>query len=73
MKIFGQCRFSWHGLWLLILLLFTNVVATSVSILNCPRLKDRNGKASLVIYTLAIEISSYHHDIHSYVCSLIDK
>ena len=54
-KIFGQCRFSWNGLWLLIILLFTNVISTSVSILNCPRLKDQYGEASLVISILAIE------------------
>ncbi|XP_065913374.1 uncharacterized protein [Dysidea avara] len=35
---------SWSGLWLLILLLYTDVVTTSVSILNCPILSDNNGQ-----------------------------
>ena len=35
-------------MWLLILLLFTDVVNTSVSILNCPILRDSNGKKSMV-------------------------
>ena len=41
-------RLLWAGLWLLIMLQFTNVVATSVSILNCPMLKDFDGRNSLV-------------------------
>ena len=41
-------RLLWAGLWLLIMLQFTNVVTTSVSILNCPLLKDFDGKNSLV-------------------------
>ena len=65
MKLFGQCRFSWHGLWLLIILLFTNVISTSLSILNCPRLKDQNGEASVVISITYIRIyrnlvTAYH-------------
>ena len=37
-------RLSWSGLWLLIMLLYTDVVNTSVSILNCPTLKNKNGE-----------------------------
>jgi len=36
-------RLSWNGLWLLTLLLYTDVVNTSVSILNCPLLSDPDG------------------------------
>ena len=39
---------SWSGVWLLILLLFTDVVNTSVSILNCPILRDSDGHRSKV-------------------------
>ena len=39
---------SWSGVWLLILLLFTDVVNTSVSILNCPILRDSDGHRSMV-------------------------
>ncbi|XP_065906983.1 uncharacterized protein [Dysidea avara] len=38
---------SWSGVWLLILLLFTGVVNTSVSILNCPILRDSDGHRSM--------------------------
>ena len=41
-------RLLWAGLWLLIMLQFTNIVATSVSILNCPMLKGFDGRNSLV-------------------------
>ena len=37
-------RLSWSGLWLLIMLLYTDVVNTSVSVLNCPILKDNDGE-----------------------------
>ncbi|XP_065904297.1 uncharacterized protein [Dysidea avara] len=37
-------RLSWSGLWLLIMLLYTDVVNTSVSVLNCPILKDHDGE-----------------------------
>ncbi|XP_065898154.1 uncharacterized protein [Dysidea avara] len=42
-KIAKNMRLSWSGLWLLILLLYTDVVNTSVSILNCPLLSDPDG------------------------------
>ena len=55
---YSKCRITlnfrllWAGLWLLIMLQFTNVVATSVSILNCPMLNDFDGRNSLVrMYT----------------------
>ncbi|XP_065909021.1 uncharacterized protein [Dysidea avara] len=44
---FYNISISWSGVWLLILLLFTDVVNTSVSILNCPILRDSNGKKSM--------------------------
>ncbi|XP_065908079.1 uncharacterized protein [Dysidea avara] len=44
---FPNISISWSGVWLLILLLFTDVVNTSVSILNCPILRDSDGKKSM--------------------------
>ena len=41
-------RLSWSGLWVLIMLLYSDVVHTSVSILNCPMLTGHDGKKSLV-------------------------
>ncbi|XP_065907172.1 uncharacterized protein [Dysidea avara] len=38
---------SCSGMWLLILLLFTDVVNTSVSVLNCPILRDSDGHKSV--------------------------
>ena len=45
-------RLLWAGLWLLIMLQFTNVVATSVSILNCPMMNDFDGRNSLVCVSI---------------------
>ena len=33
----------WHGLWWIVLLMYTHVVHTSMSILNCPILPGRSG------------------------------
>ncbi len=33
----------WHGLWWLVLLLYTPVVHTSMSLLNCPMITDEDG------------------------------
>ena len=45
-----SCRYSykkprdpWHGLWWIVLLMYTHVVHTSMSILNCPILPGRSG------------------------------
>ena len=48
-KIGKDFRLSWSGLWLLTILLFTDVVNTSVSILNCPSFMESNGRNQLVI------------------------
>ena len=47
-RIVKNIRLSWSGLWLLIMLLYSDVVQTSVSILNCPILTGYDGKRSLV-------------------------
>ena len=47
-KVAKNLRLSWSGLWLLIMLLSTDVINTSVSILNCPMLKDHSGDKHLV-------------------------
>ena len=52
-KLARNLRLSWSGLWLLMVLLSTDVVNTSVSILNCPILQDSNGKTSLVCSQLS--------------------
>ena len=55
-RITVNFRLLWAGLWLLMMLQFTNVVATSVSILNCPMLKDCDGKDSLVSKFVYMEL-----------------
>ena len=47
---FPSILISRNGVWLLILLLFTDVVNTSVSILNCPILRDSDGHKEMVRY-----------------------
>ena len=47
-KIGKDRRLSWSGLWVLIMLLSTDVLNTSVSILNCPSLSDSNGNKNVV-------------------------
>ena len=47
-KIGKEQRLSWSGLWVLIILLSTDVLNTSVSILNCPSLSDSDGNKKLV-------------------------
>ena len=34
---------SWHGIWWIILLMYTHLLHTSMSILNCPRIPGRDG------------------------------
>ena len=47
-------RLSWNGLWVLIMLLYSDVVHTSVSILNCPMLTGYDGKKSMVIHCMCM-------------------
>ena len=47
-KVAASKRLSWRGLWLLTLLLYTDVVNTSISILRCPMLRNSDGQQSLV-------------------------
>lgn len=47
-KIGKGHRLSWSALWVLIMLLSTDVLNTSISILNCPSLTDSNGNNNLV-------------------------
>ena len=42
---------SWHGLWWIVLLLYTHVLHTSMSILNCPILPGRDGSHVSVSYS----------------------
>ena len=51
---------SWSGVWLLILLFFTDVVNTSVSILNCPILRDSDGHRSRVRFCSINLCFSFH-------------
>ena len=51
-------RLLWGGLWLLIMLQFTNVVTTSVSILNGPMLKDFDGKNTMVRLCISFSLRS---------------
>ena len=45
---------SWNGLWVLIILLSTNVLNTSISILSCPSLSNDNGNKSPVSSALLL-------------------
>ena len=51
-------RLSWSGLWVLIMLLYSDVVRTSVSILHCPMLTGYDGKKSMVNSTCAYNCKS---------------
>ena len=48
-KVGREYRLSWSGLWVLILLLSTDVLNISMSILNCPSLSDSSGDKNMVI------------------------
>jgi len=57
-KILSKLRMTWNGLWLLIMLLYTDAVMTSVFILNCPLLEDSDGNKKLVcVLILAVRPS----------------
>eukprot|EP00731_Ephydatia_muelleri_P010295 Em0005g881a len=43
-------RRKWHGLWWIAVLIYTHVVHTSMSILNCPRLPGSDGNSMNVWY-----------------------
>ncbi|CAI8057064.1 hypothetical protein GBAR_LOCUS31079 [Geodia barretti] len=43
---------KYHGLWMIVLLSFSHVVYTSMSLLNCPSITDSNGHTSPVIMTI---------------------
>ena len=58
-KIGKNWRLSWSGLWVLIMLLSTDVLNTSVSILNCPSLSDSNGNKNMVCTYLHTYVSVY--------------
>ncbi|XP_065907815.1 uncharacterized protein [Dysidea avara] len=49
-KVLTKLRIKWNGLWLLIMLLYTDAVNTSVSVLNCPLLEDSDGTKKLRWY-----------------------
>ena len=41
---------EWHGIWWIVNLLYSHVVYTSVSILNCPVVKIDSQNSSMVSY-----------------------
>ena len=47
-------KFSWDGVWTLVMLQYSHVVYTSLSILNCPAIPvyqgDDSGVSSLVMF-----------------------
>ena len=65
-RVAKNMRLSWSGLWLLLLLLYTDIVNTSVSILSCPTLSDPSGRKSLVRYVYLHKI--LNRIIGFYVC-----
>ena len=44
-------KVNYSGVWLIVMLLFNQVVYTSASVLNCPRLRDESGTVSSVRLT----------------------
>ena len=36
-------KYSWNGVWTLVLLQYSHVVHTSISILNCPAIPEQEG------------------------------
>ena len=49
---------QWHGLWWILLLMYTHTVHTSMSILNCPRLPNENKEFSNVCNQTLIFVSN---------------
>ncbi|XP_065897582.1 uncharacterized protein [Dysidea avara] len=47
-KMYRKWRTSWDGVWTLVMLIFSHLVYTSVSILHCPSLEDDNGNKKLI-------------------------
>ena len=64
-RIVKNVRLSWGGLWVLIILLYSDVVHTSVSILHCPMLTGYDGKKSLVCSNFVDVISVSTGSLHA--------
>ena len=60
-KISSKFRITWNGLWLLIMLLYTDAVNTSVSVLHCPVLEDSDGTKKLVRVHTSICTAMHAH------------
>ena len=41
-------KVNYSGVWLILMLLFNQVVYTSASVLNCPMMRDENGAVNMV-------------------------
>ena len=54
----------WHGLWWIVLLLYTHILHTSMSILNCPILPGRDD--SHVPVSLLHRLPNVQHIIYVY-------
>ena len=77
--IFSKCnitswKYSWNGVWTLILLQYSHVVHTSVSILIChviPEQESDTAKAStiFVIFCMSTMVTVHMYDVY-YVRSL---
>ena len=39
----------WHGVWTLVLLLYSPLVYTCVMLLKCPRIPDTDGKNNVAV------------------------
>ena len=54
-------RFSWDGVWTLVILQYSHVVYTSLSILNCPTIPVYQGDGSgvSVVLYLTMDVASY--------------
>ena len=54
-------KVNYSGVWLIVMLLFNQVVYTSASVLNCPRLADENGTISSVCVSRSLCVCACVH------------
>ncbi len=56
---------EYHGLWLIFLLLYPQLVNTSLTILDCPELMDSTGSIKTVGLACTA-VSEFHHHFYKY-------
>ena len=48
-SIYRARKKIWHGVWTLVLLLYSPLVYTCVMLLKCPRIPDTEGKNNVAV------------------------